>query len=96
MQLVVYVKPGAHRDRVWRTSAGLLAHLRISAPDGTANDYLLRYLSGCLRVAPNIITITSGRSEARKVLNIAVAEADLQPMLKALPEAPQADLFADE
>jgi uncharacterized protein YggU (UPF0235/DUF167 family) len=96
MRIAVEVKPGAHRDHLWRDEHGLVAHIRAAPTDGRANEYLIRYLAGSLRVAKSLITITSGHTSRHKLITIKASEADLKPMLASLPPAPQTNLFDSE
>jgi uncharacterized protein YggU (UPF0235/DUF167 family) len=95
VRLAVRVKPSAYRDQLWRDDEGLVAHIRAAAHDGEANAYLLRYLAGCLRVAPSLIKLARGRTSSRKLIDINAPEADLRPMLDALEPPPQASLFEE-
>jgi uncharacterized protein len=93
MRLTVRVKSSAHRDQLWRDDHGLVAHIRAVAHDGEANAYLLRYLSGRLRVAPSLIKLVRGHTSAHKIISVDAPDADLKPMLDALDPPPQANLF---
>jgi uncharacterized protein YggU (UPF0235/DUF167 family) len=95
VKLAVRVKPGAHRDGLWREGEGLFAQIRAVPRGGDANDYLVQYLSGCLRVAKSLITISRGHTSSHKLIEVDASRADLQPMLDALPPVPQAKLFDD-
>jgi uncharacterized protein YggU (UPF0235/DUF167 family) len=96
MRIAVRVKPGAYRDRLWRDDEGLVAHIRARPVDGEANAYLLRYLAGCLRVAPSLVRLVRGRTSTVKMIDVAAPEADLRPMLSALEPPPQAGLFDEQ
>jgi uncharacterized protein len=93
MRLAVQVKPGAHRDGLWRDGDGLFAHIRAVPHDGAANEYLLRYLSGSLRVAKSLIRIVRGQGSRHKIIEIKVSDADLLPILDSLDPVPQVGLF---
>jgi uncharacterized protein YggU (UPF0235/DUF167 family) len=93
MRIAVRVKPRAHRDNLWRDTEGLIAHIRAAAHDGEANAYLIRYLSGRLRVTQSAVRLVSGKTSTHKLVDIAAPEADLRPMLDALSPPPQAGLF---
>ncbi len=93
IRLVVRVKPGARRDGLWREGDGLFAQIRAIPKDGEANEYLIKYLSGCLRVAKSLITITHGHTSSHKTIMVDARAADLQPMLDSLGPVPQASLF---
>jgi uncharacterized protein YggU (UPF0235/DUF167 family) len=95
MRLSVRVKPGAHRDGIWREGEGLFVRLRSVPKDGEANTYLISYLSGSLRLPPSVVKIVKGHSSLYKVLNIDAPEQDLRPMLSGLPMVPQTTLFDD-
>jgi uncharacterized protein len=96
MRIAVKVKPGAYRDRLWRDDDGLVAHIRARPVDGEANAYLLRYLAGCLRVAPSLVRLVKGRTAQIKIIEVAAPEADLRPMLSSLGPPPQAGLFDEQ
>ncbi len=93
MRIAVHVRPGASRDGLWRDGDGLYAQIRALPIDGEANTYLVKYLSGCLRVAKSLVTITKGHNSSRKTVDIATSEADLRPMIESLGPKPQASLF---
>ena len=61
--------------------------------DGAANAYLIKYLSGRLRVARSLISIVRGHTARHKLIEINAPEADLEPLLAAIPQLPQANLF---
>jgi uncharacterized protein YggU (UPF0235/DUF167 family) len=96
MRLTVQVKAGMHRDHLWRDAHGLVAHIRAAPTDGQANAYLVRYLAGSLRVAQSRVTIKSGHTSRHKLIEVRASEADLRPILDALPPVPQAGLFDSE
>lgn len=93
VKLAVRVKPGAHRDGLWREGEGLYAQIRAVSQDGRANEYLIKYLSGSLRVSRSLIKLTRGHTATHKIIEISAPEADLRPMLDSLPPVPQARLF---
>jgi uncharacterized protein YggU (UPF0235/DUF167 family) len=92
VRIAISVKPGAYRDRLWRTENGLVAHIRAHPTDDDTNGYLLRYVAGCLRVAPGLVRLVNGQG-SEKLIDIRAPEADLRPMLASLSEPPQAGLF---
>lgn len=95
MKLAVRVKPGSHRDELWREGDGLFARIRAVPQDGQANDYLIKFLSGSLRVSRGLIKLVRGHTSTHKIIQIDAPEADLRPMLDSLPPVPQASLFDD-
>lgn len=95
MKLAVRVKAGAHRDGLWREGDGLFAQIRAVPQNGQANDYLLKFLSGSLRVSHSLIKLQRGHTSTHKLIQINAPEADLRPMLESLPPVPQARLFDD-
>jgi uncharacterized protein YggU (UPF0235/DUF167 family) len=96
MRITVQVKPGQRTDRLWRSGAGLVAHIRAVADDRRANAYLLRFVAGELRVPQSLVSITKGRTTPYKVLSINVPEDDLRPQLARLTASPPESLFATE
>ena len=95
MLIAVEVKPGQRTDRLWRSEAGLLAHIRAIPQDGKANAYLVRYVAGELRVPQSLVTIRRGQTSPHKLLSVNVPEADLQPQLARLPVVAQSSLFSE-
>lgn len=93
MRLAVRVKPGAHRDGLWREGEGLFAQIRAVPHDGQANEYLVKFLSGSLRVSRSLIKLERGHTSQHKFIEIDIPEPDLRPMLDSLPPVPQASLF---
>jgi uncharacterized protein YggU (UPF0235/DUF167 family) len=84
---------GAYRDGLWRDGTGLLVHIRAIPADGAANRQLVDYVAGCLRVAKSLVSITHGHTGRHKTLEISLPEADVAPIIAALPLAPQSKLF---
>ncbi|HEY2004771.1 MAG TPA: DUF167 domain-containing protein [Candidatus Saccharimonadia bacterium] len=95
MKLGVRVKAGAHRDGLWREGDGLFVQIRAVPQDGQANEYLVKFLSGSLRVSRSLIKLVRGHTSTHKLIEIDAPEADLRPMLNSLPPVPQARLFDD-
>ncbi len=93
MQIAVRVKTGAHRDAVWREADGLYCQIRAQPEHGDANEYLVRYLSGSLRVATSLMTIAKGKTTPHKLLTIDIAAEDLKPIIASLGTVPQSSLF---
>lgn len=95
MKLGVRVKAGAHRDGLWREGDGLFAQIRAVPQDGQANEYLIKYLSGSLRVSRSLVRLVRGHTASHKLIEIDAPDADLRPMLYSLPPVPQVSLFDD-
>jgi uncharacterized protein YggU (UPF0235/DUF167 family) len=93
MQLAVRVKTGAHRDGVWREADGLYCQIRAQPEHGDANEYLVRYLSGSLRVATSLMSISKGKTSPHKLISIDIAPEDLRPIIESLATVPQTSLF---
>ena len=93
MKLAVRVKPGAHRDELWREGDGLFVRIRAVPQDGQANEYLIKFLSGSLRVSRSLVKLVRGHTGTHKLIQIDAPESDLKPMLDSLPPVPQASLF---
>ena len=95
MRLAVRVKAAAHRDGLWREGDGLFAQIRAVPTGGEANEYLIKFLSGSLRVSRSLIKLVRGHRSNHKLINIDAPDADLRPILDSLPPVPQVSLFDD-
>lgn len=95
VKLLVRVQPGTFRDGLWRSSDGLAVELRVSPESPHTEEYLLKFLSGSLRVAPGLMVIRKGPSKNYRTITVNVSDADLEPILAGLPLVPQARLFED-
>jgi hypothetical protein len=95
VKLLVRVSPGTFRDGLWRSSDGLAVELRIAPESPHTEEYLLKFLSGSLRVAPGLMVIQKGPSKNYRSVTVNVSDTDLQPILAGLPPVPQAKLFED-
>jgi uncharacterized protein YggU (UPF0235/DUF167 family) len=95
MLIRVFVKPGQHADRLWRSEAGLVAYIRAAPHDGQANAHLIRFVAGSLRVPQSLVSIRKGQSSPHKTLSIQVPEADLKPQLDRLAVLAQNSLFSE-
>ncbi|MBI2968788.1 MAG: DUF167 domain-containing protein [Bacteroidetes bacterium] len=80
------VKPSSRTDEVKVLPDGSL-RIKIKAPpvDGRANEYLIRYLSGLLKIPKSDITIISGFTSSHKRIRINGNEKMLQEFFKGKP-----------
>ena len=84
--LAVHVQPGAKKSGVVGEHGDALK-IRLAAPpvDGKANAALIDFLADRLGVARGEVTLKSGQTSRRKVLEIERAPADL--VARLLPES---------
>lgn len=93
MKLSARVQAGAFRDGLWRDADNLLVQVRPDSDSHILDEYLVKFLSGSLRVAPSLIAITRGKTKNYRQVQVDVSDSDLKPILDALPPVPQARLF---
>jgi uncharacterized protein len=84
-RLAVRIKPGAaasqvveFRDDTW--------HIRIAAPpvEGKANEKLVEFLSGVLKVRRSAISIQTGHAARNKLLRVeGVSDAEIKALMDA-------------
>ena len=77
--LTLHIQPGAKKTEV----AGLYGDalkIRLAAPpvDGKANAALIGFVAGRLDVAKSAVTLKSGQTSRRKVLEVSAAPADAE------------------
>ena len=84
--LTVHVQPGARKTEIIGPHGDALK-IRLAAPpvDGKANAALIDFLADRLGVARGQVTLKSGQTSRRKVLEIERAPADL--VARLLPES---------
>lgn len=84
--LAVHVQPGAKKSGVVGEHGDALK-IRLAAPpvDGKANAALIEFLATRLGIARAQVTLKSGQTSRRKVLEIERAPADL--VTRLLPES---------
>ncbi len=84
--LAVHVQPGAKKSGVVGEHGDALK-IRLAAPpvDGKANAALIEFLATRLGIARAQVTLKSGQTSRRKVLEIERAPADL--VARLLPES---------
>ncbi len=77
VRLEVYVQPGASRTELAGTHAGLIK-IRVAAPpvDNAANRALIEFLCERLGLPKRNVTVVSGSSHRRKLLEISGASAE--------------------
>lgn len=75
--LTLHIQPGAKTTEVAGTHGDALT-LRLAAPpvDGKANAALLAFIAARLGVAKAAVTLKSGQTSRRKVVDVADAPAD--------------------
>lgn len=82
MKLHIKVKPGAKRDEIIREADGLLkVKIKAQPVEGKANQYLLEYLSGVLKLPKSKITLLKGETNSFKTLEIDAAEKYVNELL---------------
>jgi uncharacterized protein YggU (UPF0235/DUF167 family) len=89
MKLTVNVKANQRRDQIFWDGSGLLVRIRAVPQAGQANNYLVGFLAGSLRVPQSLITIKRGQTSQYKLIEIDAPEADLRAQLEKLSRAPQ-------
>ena len=71
MQIRVKVKPGSKTDSMtWSPEGIWLVKIKAPPVDGKANDYLIKFLSQCLKLRQNQITLKSGQTSKLKTLEL--------------------------
>jgi len=70
-RIVVRVQPNASQSQVMRGKDGVW-HIRVAAPavKGKANQELIKFLSGILRVSKSHLTVEKGMTSKEKVIVI--------------------------
>ena len=76
MLLTLHIQPGAKKTEIAGCHGDALK-IRLAAPpvDGKANEALLRFIADTLRVPKSAVTLKSGQTSRRKVLEIAGADS---------------------
>ena len=74
--LTLHIQPGAKKTEIAGCHGDALK-IRLAAPpvDGKANEALLRFIADTLRVPKSAVTLKSGQTSRRKVLEIAGADS---------------------
>ncbi len=82
LRLVVTVQPGASRTAVVGVHGDALK-IKLAAPavDGRANTALIEFLGRSFGVAPSRVALLQGNRGRRKMLELAPAAEDSQPLL---------------
>lgn len=87
--LTLHIQPGAKKTEVTGLHGDALK-IRLSAPpvDGKANEALLRFVADTLDLPKSVVTLKSGQTSRRKVVEVSPADArNLEARLKGLAEA---------
>jgi len=80
--MTVQVKPRAPRNGAQGVRDGALVFAVTAAPvDGEANDALVRALSGALDVPARSVTVVSGQSSRRKLVDVLLDAAEVRARL---------------
>lgn len=80
--LTLHVQPGAKKTGVAGIHGDALKlHLAAPPVDGKANAALLAFLAGCLGLPKSAVTLKSGQTSRRKVVDIEAAPPDIQQRL---------------
>lgn len=71
VRIRVHVQPGASKTEITGRHGDAL-RVRVATPpvDGRANDALIRHLADCLGVPSRAVTITTGLTSRRKVIDV--------------------------
>lgn len=85
VRLAVQVTPNARRSEVVERVEGVL-RVRLHAPpvDGKANEALVRLIATLLHVPKGTVSIASGHTGRRKVVEIVGSDLDLEQIIAAL------------
>ena len=80
--LTLHIQPGAKKTEVAGEHGDALK-IRLAAPpvDGKANAALIAFVADRLGVAKSTVTLKSGQTSRRKVLEVAGAPADIKQRL---------------
>ena len=80
--LVLHIQPGAKKTEVSGLYGDALK-IRLAAPpvDGQANQALIAYLSGKLGVAKSTLSLKSGQSSRRKIIEVSDPPANIASLL---------------
>ncbi len=80
--LALRIQPGARKTEIVGPHGDALK-IRLAAPpvDGKANTALIGFIAGRLGLAKSAITLISGQTSRRKVLEVAGAPADIEARL---------------
>lgn len=84
LTLTLHIQPGAKKTEVAGEHGDALK-IRLAAPpvDGKANAALLAFIAGRLGVAKSAVTLKSGQTSRRKVVEVAGASAEVVRLLAA-------------
>ena len=84
MTLTLHIQPGAKKTEIAGLHGDALK-IRLAAPpvDGKANAALLEFVAGRLGLARSTLSLKSGQTSRRKVLEIAADEASVRQRLSA-------------
>ena len=82
LTLTLHIQPGAKKTEVAGEHGDALK-IRLAAPpvDGKANAALLAFIAGRLGVPKSAVTLKSGQTSRRKVVEIAGASAEVVRLL---------------
>ncbi len=90
LRMQVWVQPGAKRDETAGEVDGRIkVRLRAQAQDNKANEALLAFLAGKLKLAKSALELVSGQTNRRKTLRIRPGET---PDWNAIKEATDSGL----
>jgi uncharacterized protein len=83
--LPVKVVPGASRSRIaGRYGDGIKVRVAAAPERGKANDAVIELLAEAFHIKQNQVTIVSGHTQPRKIVQIDMPEADLRAKLAEL------------
>ena len=74
MRISVVVKPGARENSVTQVGEGYLVNLKAPPVDGKANKALIEVVAKHFQVRKTEVTIKSGHSSRRKLLDIEIPQ----------------------
>ncbi len=86
LRLAVQIQPNAKKTEVIGVlDDALKLKLQAQPIEGKANDALIRYLAGALKVPRSAITLTHGQTSKKKLLEIRTASLTPADVEKLLP-----------
>jgi len=85
IRLATHILPNAGKTEVVGVFDGALKiRLHAQPIEGKANEVLIRYLAGALRVPKSAINITHGHAGKRKIIEINARDLDLDEVRRVL------------
>ena len=84
--MIIYlkVKPNQRFDRIEKDGEGWQIRIKASPIDGKANDYLIGFLSGLLKIPKSKISLIKGQTSRFKCLEISADEKEVLQKMEAI------------